>query len=320
VSCVLARRAEAEAIVARNPGIVASLPDADLELPARYCWETNTNYEAVQLMLDLGFPVDHPERSHGYSPLHNAAWAGSADLVDLLIARGAPVDLVDPTYHATPLGFAIYDCTVEKRHPEGDFGRVVQSLLDAGSPWDVLDYPAGDARIDAVLEPRIRERVDGAAMLGEEAAVMKLLGADPGPGELVKALAGAAKGGQVELCRRLLAMGAPLNDGIGPQRLTPLMYAALAPSHEAVAFLLESGADIAATNANGSTVLYLAISNGAGLETVDLLLRSGAAGQIETANSFGYSALDIANERGRSEIVERLREGILADHDPTRLG
>ncbi|MGH9202027.1 MAG: hypothetical protein ACRD2A_12430 [Vicinamibacterales bacterium] len=40
-------------------------------------------------MLDLGFPIAHPERSHGYTALHNAAWSGSADLVDLLIARGA---------------------------------------------------------------------------------------------------------------------------------------------------------------------------------------------------------------------------------------
>jgi len=153
VSCLLARRSEAEAIAARNPGLVSSLPDADLEVPARYCWETNTNYEAVRLMLDVGFPVAHPETSHGYSPLHNAAWAGSADLVDLLLARGHPVDLVDPRYHATPLGFAIYDCTVEKRHPEGEFERVVQSLIDAGSPLDGVECPTGDARIDAILGP-----------------------------------------------------------------------------------------------------------------------------------------------------------------------
>lgn len=158
VSCVLARRPEAEAIAAQNPGLVDSLPAADHELVARYCWETNTNYEAVKLMLDIGFPVAHPERSHGYSPLHNAAWAGSADLVDLLIERGHPVDLVDPTYKATPLGFAIYDCTVEKRHPEGDFGRVVKSLIEAGSPWDALKYPTGDLQIDGMLEPRMRER------------------------------------------------------------------------------------------------------------------------------------------------------------------
>jgi ankyrin repeat protein len=155
VSCVLARRTEAEAIVDQNPSLVGSLPALDHELVARYCWETNTNFEAVKLMLDVGFPVAHPENSHGYSPLHNAAWAGSADLVDLLIARGHPVDLVDPRYKATPLDFAIYDCTVEKRHPEGEFGRVVKSLIEAGSPWDASKYPTGDARIDEVLRTRM---------------------------------------------------------------------------------------------------------------------------------------------------------------------
>jgi hypothetical protein len=155
VACVLGRRREAEAIATSNPGLVDSLPAADHELVARYCWETNTNFEAVKLMLDIGFPVAHPERSHGYSPLHNAAWAGSADLVDLLIARGHPVDLVDPTYNATPLGFAIYDCTVEKRHPEGEYGRVVKSLIAAGSPWDGVKYPTGDARVDEALQPLV---------------------------------------------------------------------------------------------------------------------------------------------------------------------
>src|SRR6185369_11422043 len=125
----------------------------DHELLARYCWETNTNYDAVKLMLDLGFPVAHPERSHGYTPLHNAAWEGDGDLVDLLIARGHPLDIVDPTYHATALGFAIYDCSVEKRHPEGDFRRVAKSLLDAGAPWDATYFPTGCAAIDEVLRP-----------------------------------------------------------------------------------------------------------------------------------------------------------------------
>lgn len=155
VSCVLARRPEAEAIAAQNPGFAASLPPIDHELVARYCWETNTNMEAVKLMLDVGFPLAHPETSHGYSPLHNAAWAGSADLVDLLIARGHPVDLVDPAYKATPLGFALYDCLVEKRHPEGEFGRVVQSLIEAGSPLDGITYPTGNTQIDAALQPLI---------------------------------------------------------------------------------------------------------------------------------------------------------------------
>ena len=102
-------------------------------------------------MLDLGFPVAQTESSHGYSALHNAAWSGDGDLVDLLLARGAPVELVDPRYKATALGYALYDCLVEKRHPEVDFAHVVESLLKAGSPWDRSIYPTGDQRMDEVL-------------------------------------------------------------------------------------------------------------------------------------------------------------------------
>ena len=151
VCCVLARREDAEAIARQHPDIVANLPDVDLELLPRYCWETNINYEAVRLMLDLGFPIAQTERSHGYSPLHNAAWSGDAALVDLLISRGHPVDLVDPSYNSTPLGYAIHDCIVEKRHPEGNFAHVIESLLRAGSPWDPRIYSTGDQSVDEVI-------------------------------------------------------------------------------------------------------------------------------------------------------------------------
>lgn len=151
VDCLLARRGEAEAIAKAHPEIVEELPDVDRELMAKYCWETNTSYDTVKLMLDLGFPVAHPERSHGYTPLHNAAWAGSADLVELLIARGHPVDIRDPAHAATPLGYALYDCVVAKRHPEGEFARVVKALLEAGSPLEGVEYPTGNAAVDEEL-------------------------------------------------------------------------------------------------------------------------------------------------------------------------
>jgi hypothetical protein len=73
VSCVLGRRADAEAIAARHPGIIASLPAEDLELLPKYCWETNTNYDAVKLMLDSGLSrrTDRAE-----SRLHRAPQRG----------------------------------------------------------------------------------------------------------------------------------------------------------------------------------------------------------------------------------------------------
>jgi hypothetical protein len=40
---------------------------------------------------------------------------------------------------------------VEKRHPDGEFARVVKALLRAGSPMNGVKYPTGDAAVDEVL-------------------------------------------------------------------------------------------------------------------------------------------------------------------------
>jgi len=63
------------------------------------------------------------------------------------------VNLRDPGYDATPLQYALYDCLVEKRHPEGEFARAVKLLLDAGSSVTGVKYPTGNAAIDEVLQP-----------------------------------------------------------------------------------------------------------------------------------------------------------------------
>lgn len=151
VACMLEDRGMAESIVAEHPGVLAELDAEDHTLLAKSCWETNRNIEAVRLMLDLGFPVDVPETNHGYLPLHNAAWCGDADLVELLLRNGHPVDRRDPRYRATALGFAIHSCTQAQRHPEGNFPRVVENLLAAGVPVDPGQYPTGHSGIDGVL-------------------------------------------------------------------------------------------------------------------------------------------------------------------------
>ena len=312
VSCVLGRRADAEAIVARHPGIMASLPAEDLELLPKYCWETNTNYEAVKLMLDLGFPVAQIERSHGYTALHNAAWAGSADLVDLLIARGAPVEVVDPSFQSTPLGFAMYDCLVEKRHPEGEFGRVAKSLIEAGSPWDALEYPTGDARLDDVFMEYLPHRIDGAALLGDEALVLRLLGEEPSADDLALALAGAATGGHAALCQRFLTRGAVVNSVAGRNQSTPLMHAlrgsAAPASAEIVRLLIDAGADVGVKNRYGTLALHVAVWCGASLDTIRLLLRSGAATHVDIKNEFGYTPATIAAEKDRQDVAALFRE------------
>lgn len=152
VGCMLADRAMAEDLAARNPGLLGELDDDDRALLAKCCWETNLNRDAVRLMLDLGFPVDAPKFNHGYQPLHNAAWCGDPELVELLIRRGHPIDGRDPDFKSTALGWAIHSCVTAKRHPEGNFSRVVELLLKAGIPVDEGHYPSGHDGIDAVIQ------------------------------------------------------------------------------------------------------------------------------------------------------------------------
>ncbi len=88
------------------------------------------------------------------------------------------------------------------------------------------------------------------------------------------------------------------------------MCAVSSGSYETVEALLEDGAGVAAKNVTGSTALHMGIARDASLETINLLLRSGASAQIETSNEFGYTPLRVALERGREDIVQLLRESL----------
>ena len=80
VACVMADRPAAEAIIASSPGLVAKLPDADLELLARYCWETNMSVEAVRScstwVFRSSFPSDLTGFRHCTTP-HGAVMVNS---------------------------------------------------------------------------------------------------------------------------------------------------------------------------------------------------------------------------------------------------
>jgi len=65
----------------------------------------------VRLLLDAGVDPNlfNPDGYHAHStPLHQAAWAGHAEAVQLLVGRGARLDLRDGLYDGTPLDWAIH--------------------------------------------------------------------------------------------------------------------------------------------------------------------------------------------------------------------
>jgi ankyrin repeat protein len=65
----------------------------------------------VRLLLDTGADPDryNPDGHHTHStPLHQAVWGNHFDVVQLLVERGARLDLRDRIYDGTPLDWAVY--------------------------------------------------------------------------------------------------------------------------------------------------------------------------------------------------------------------
>jgi ankyrin repeat protein len=188
---------------------------------------------------------------------------------------------------------------------------VVKSLIEAGSPWDAFDYPTGDERLDEVFIEYLPHRIDGAAILGDEDLVRRLLGERPSAEQLAMALGGAAKGGHERLCRVVLSRGADVNAPSGQDLSTPLLRAirdAASSSPATIEFLLGEGADVNLANRFGTRPLHVAAWVGASVDTVRLLLRSGAAAHIHAKNEFGYTPARIAAEKRRDEIAALFRE------------
>ena len=109
-----------------------------------------------------------------------------------------------------------------------------------------------------------------------------------------------------------MARGATVNSTAGQDQSTPLMYAlrgSSAPaSGEIVRVLIDSGADVGVRNRYGTLALHAAVWSGASLETIRLLLHSGASTHIDIKNQFGYTPASIADEKGRKDVEALFRE------------
>jgi hypothetical protein len=88
--------------------------------------------KVVAFLLGLGVKVD--AMPHGITGLHWAAYTARVDIVKMLLARKAPVDLRDGRHRGTPLGWAFYAWGESSPEPEPDpYYEVVALLVAAGA-------------------------------------------------------------------------------------------------------------------------------------------------------------------------------------------
>jgi len=110
--------------------------------------------EVARMLLDLG--MDPAAKDHDQmSALHWASARGMLDVIEILLARGAPLEV------RNVWGGTVVDSTVwfakNYQMPDVDYPRVIERLLAAGARVEAVDPPiTGIAAIDAILE-RYRE-------------------------------------------------------------------------------------------------------------------------------------------------------------------
>ena len=130
-AALLGDRATARGLVDADPRLVEGMDAADLA--AVFAAAEHGNISAVQLMLDIGFPIG-ARGDDGATALHAAAYAGSAQTVNLLLAYGAELTARDTRWHSQPLEWALVGSgEAPDSVPAADWVATVTLLLDAGA-------------------------------------------------------------------------------------------------------------------------------------------------------------------------------------------
>lgn len=152
--CLHADRTAAERRLARGEVRLDGLTDADRA--AVHDAADAGDAAAVRLMLDLGFPVGARGGDDGGTPLHAAAYSGSAAVVRLLLDRGADLEARDDTWDSTPLVWAMVGSGERPgRAPDADWVATVRALLDAGASTDGITLSADDPKPPAADVARL---------------------------------------------------------------------------------------------------------------------------------------------------------------------
>lgn len=114
--------------------------------------------DVVAFLLDRGVDAGARAPKDGNTALHIAAYRGHAALVELLLERGAPVNVADSVYGTPPLGWALHAWLVEDRGNAQGYRSVLRLLADAGAAvnpqWLDDDRLRADEGLYAALSRR----------------------------------------------------------------------------------------------------------------------------------------------------------------------
>ena len=194
----------------------------------------NGSAAMLALLLDAGAALDESLTPYGDTPLMMAARTGKPEAVTLLLDRGADIDAVESWGGTTALDWAIAE-----HHSD-----IVALLIERGADVNVVS-----------------RAVTGRGRGAEGRAPSDF---DPSADPVSYANGGftplhfAAREGQIEAARMLLAAGADI-DPVAADGKTPLNLAIYNGHYELASQLIDAGADVNRTDAEGFPPLFWAV-------------------------------------------------------------
>lgn len=247
----------------------------------------------VQELLKTDIDIDFRDAATGLTPLSAAAWYGRADILDLLLRRGAALNDV-------PYGLR------EERIAVSSVPLTQRAAMYAVSRGDTALITAIRRSDQAMLERLLQA--------GADVTVPNREGDTPG---LV-----AARLGRSEMLQRLIAAGLDpnmtgfstripylLTRYAGQETLVPMIVeAARHGQQDAVTVLLRAGAKPDLADMRGWTALHAAAAEGHA-DVIRLLLDHGA--EPVPRDNAGESPLDLARQTEREDITSLLEARIL---------
>ena len=303
---------------------------------------TNSTDIAFRL-IEMGAKVNVSLES-GATPLHSAVSFGNIDLARALVSKGA--DIRAETEHGEqPLAWAVNPNTYEVlsflitigadiNHKSETGQTLMHNIAGRGNAYENISLLLEKGANINAQDNWGRTPLMMAAWSGNADEMSKFLilhGADVNPSScsmdkkscacfpnFSTPLHAAARQGQMEMAKNLVASGAKMNI-LNYEGQTPLHCAVMSGNADLVKYLLERGAFMnVAEQKQGSTELHLAIAMGYG-DIVDLLLAYGA--NTELADNSGKTPLDYSLYYGRKRLAyDLLAEGASDAQLPEYLG
>lgn len=129
-ACWLDDESSVTSLLSAQPNLAGSLSEADRRHPAYAA--RNNDLPALRLMLSAGLPINARGQHQG-TPLHWAAFHGNAQMAELILRHGPPLEEKDADFHSTPIGWAIHGSEHGWYCKTGNYAATVDALLRAGA-------------------------------------------------------------------------------------------------------------------------------------------------------------------------------------------